>query len=94
MQNFEEAYTNSEYAQMCDMSEYHFIRKFKQITGPTPHQYKEQLILQRDFALLSETNLNVSQIAAALGFENPLYFIRMFKKATGVSPKNYGKSNN
>ena len=94
MQNFERNYTNSEYAQMCNMSEYHFIRKFKQITGLTPHQYKEQLILQRAFTLLSETNLNVSQIAMALGFENPLYFSRMFKKATGVSPKNYQKAKN
>lgn len=92
MQNFEESYTNSEYAQMCDMSEYHFIRKFKQITGLTPHRYKEQLIVQRAIVLLNEANLNISQIAQSLGFENPLYFSRMFKKATGFSPKKHNKN--
>lgn len=92
MQNFTQSYANKEYAQMCDMSEYHFIRKFKQITGLTPHRYKEQLIVQRAIVLLNETNLNISQIAQSLGFENPLYFSRMFKKATGYSPKKFNKN--
>ena len=74
------------------MSEYHFIRKFKQITGLTPHRYKEQLIVQRAIVLLNEANLNISQVAQSLGFENPLYFSRMFKKATGYSPKKYNKN--
>ncbi len=30
--------TNSDYAQMCNLSKYHFIRTFKKIAGMTPHQ--------------------------------------------------------
>lgn len=31
--------------------------------------------------------LSVSEVAALVGYKDPLYFSRMFKKATGVSPK-------
>lgn len=33
--------------------------------------------------------MNVSQIAATLGFDTANYFIRLFKKHTGFTPKNY-----
>lgn len=83
--------TIKEYARLCGMSEYHFIRKFKQITGITPLQYKTKLIVNKAIELLSTTNLNISETAYMLGFEDSLYFSRLFKKETGLSPKNYMK---
>ncbi len=83
--------TNSDYAKMCNLSEYHFLRKFKKITGTTPHRYLAEITVNKAVELLRDTNLNVSEIAELLGFEDSLYFSRFFKKETGFSPTNYIK---
>ena len=36
--------------------------------------------------LLSSTNLKVSNIATACGYDNDIHFMRIFKKSTGLSP--------
>ncbi|MGH2369317.1 MAG: helix-turn-helix domain-containing protein, partial [Chloroflexota bacterium] len=38
---------------------------------------------------LAEGDAGVAQIAAAVGFPDPLYFSRAFKRAEGVSPRHY-----
>ncbi|WP_236636910.1 helix-turn-helix domain-containing protein [Sinomicrobium soli] len=38
--------------------------------------------------------LNISEIAYGLGFENLPYFSRLFKKETGVSPSEFRKTLN
>ena len=81
--------TVSEYAKMCGLTEYYFIRKFKQITGLTPHQYKTKITVNKAIEMLTDSNLNISEVAYMLGFEDSLYFSRMFKKETGMSPRNY-----
>lgn len=87
-QNINEA-NISEYANLCGLSEYHFIRTFKKTMGVTPHQYMARLTVQKAISILSTTNLNISETAYTLGFQDSLYFSRFFKKQMGVSPKNY-----
>ena len=82
-------FNNSTYAKMCGLSDYHFIRVFKKITGRTPHQYMAKITVNKAIDLLSTTNLNVSETARLLGFDDSLYFSRFFKKETGLSPKKY-----
>ena len=86
--NFTEM-NNSDYAKMCEMNEYQFIRQFKKATGLTPLRYKTKLAVNRAMEMMATTNLNISEIAYALGFEDSLYFSRLFKKEIGISPKNY-----
>ena len=90
--DFSDRLSNEEYAKICGMSEYHFIRQFKRETGHTPLQYKTNMIINKATELLETTNLNVCEIASLLGFEDSLYFSRLFKKHTGVSPKKYTRS--
>lgn len=84
--------SNSEYADMCRLSEYHFIRIFKKFTGVTPHRYMAKITVTKAIDLLSTTTLNISEIAHLLDFDDSLYFSRFFKKETGVSPQNFIKS--
>ena len=42
--------------------------------------------------LLRQEQLNVSEIAHAMGFEDPLYFGRCFRQETGVSPRTWRQS--
>jgi len=42
--------------------------------------------------LIQESNLNFSQIALAVGYDNIYYFSTIFKKHTGMTPTEYSKS--
>ena len=50
-----------------------------------------QFVINKAIELLETTNLNISEIARMLGFDDSLYFSRVFKKETGTSPKKYIK---
>ena len=41
--------------------------------------------------LLENTEYNITEIAEAVGYDNPLYFSRLFHKHTGLSPSAYRK---
>lgn len=75
-----------------------YIRKlFKRELGITPNQYLIDKRLQTSTDLLSGLNYdsnNISDVAIACGFKDPLYFSRMFKKKYGVSPTEYAKKAN
>ncbi len=83
--------SNAAYAAMAGMSEAQFLRRFTAYTGMTPHKYKTQLLLRQAAELLRDTEMNVGEVADALGIDDSLYFSRMFKKAYGVSPLTYRK---
>lgn len=66
-----------------------FRHAFKRHTGLAPHQYLLALRINRAKELLYGTDLNVRQIAASLGFDDPYYFSRAFRKSTGRSPNRF-----
>ncbi len=84
----------AQYAQNLNMSICWFIRIFKQYTGLSPQQYiiRTRMIKARE--LLSASSYNVSEIAAMVGYDNPLYFSRLFKKTAGISPREYRQLQN
>jgi len=83
-----------EYARMCGLSKYHFIRVFKANMGATPHAYKTEMLIEKSKNMLTTTNLNIDEVAEALGFEDAFYFSRIFKKATGLSPSEFRRAAN
>lgn len=80
-----------DYAAMCCMSKYHFLRTFKQVTGVTPLEYRTRIRIENAKEMLEGGELSVMEIGEKLGFSSPAYFSDSFKKATGISPKNYAK---
>ncbi len=77
--------TTLELAQLCDLSQYHFIRMFKRTTGQTPHQFIIQLKMEKAKELLS-SNKSIIQIGFATGFDNPSHFTQVFKNFFGITP--------
>jgi AraC-like DNA-binding protein len=61
----------------------------RQVTGKTPTEFIRILRLKRAAQLLRESQLNVSEIAYKVGFNNPKYFSNYFKEEFGVLPSIY-----
>lgn len=55
-------------------------------TGQNTQQHIHEKLIAKAKEQLSTTNLSVSEIAYALGFEHPQSFSTLFKKKTNVSP--------
>lgn len=71
------------------MSRVHLYKKLLQITGKTPIEFIRTIRLKRAAQMLRESQLYVSEIAYAVGFNNPKYFSRYFKDEFGVLPSAY-----
>jgi AraC-type DNA-binding domain-containing proteins len=79
------------YAQSCNLSLYHFIRKFKATTQLPPSRYIEKIRIDKSKELLSTTDLTVNEISNIVGFNDPFYFSNVFKKSTGQNPLAFRK---
>lgn len=80
-------------AEAAGLSRYHFIARYKQLTGQTPIQHYLHMKIERACYLLDTGEANISSIAEQLGYEDSYYFSRLFKKVMGVSPANYRRVN-
>lgn len=66
----------------------HLSKMFKQHTGLTPMNFLLKIRMERAKLLLRE-RLTIEQVAASVGFTDPLYFSKQFKKWFGSSPTDY-----
>jgi AraC family transcriptional regulator len=81
-----------EIAAAAYLSEFHFARLFKQITGLTPHVYLANLRIERSRKLLAETRIPIIEIAAMVGYQSQSHFTKIFKSVTGLTPRAYRES--
>ena len=88
-ENYNQPISIEKYAEEHNFTPSWFIQNFKQVTKMTPLQYIVSLRINNAMNLLDQTNHNITQIAAAVGYDNALYFSRLFKKHTGMSPSEY-----
>lgn len=86
-EDFDKKITVKELADLCSISEYHFLRTFKKETGFTVVQYIINYRISLAETLLKTTKNTIEEIAYACGFDDVSYFYRCYKKIKGVSPK-------
>lgn len=77
----------SYYAELCDMSEVNFRRLFREYTGMSPIDYRNDIRLIRAKNKLQSGEYNVSEAAFESGFSNLSFFIRKYKEKYGYTPK-------
>lgn len=64
------------------------------LTGQNAQQHIHEKLIEKAKEKLSTTNLSVSEVAYALGFEHPQSFSRLFKARTELSPMEFRRSFN
>ena len=64
---------------------------FKKECGCTLTDYVNDRRLDYALHLLTNTNMQIQNIAFECGIQDPNYFIRLFKRRTGVTPSQYRK---
>ena len=63
--------------------------RVRTVTGRTFIEYLHHCRLDQAKSLLESTELNISQVAARVGFSTPQHFSRVFRKHTNLSPARY-----
>ena len=87
----DEALTLGLLAQEFGYSEYHFSRKFKEISGMQFRDYLRYRKLALALKQVRDTQDSILNIALDYGFSSNEAFTRAFKKAYGIAPSQYRK---
>lgn len=79
----------SDLSALVGLSESRFYFWFRRVNRDTPLNWFIRLRMKRAGELLAVTSLPVKEIAAQVGYADPLYFSRRFKSVYGVAPRLY-----
>lgn len=82
-------YTVEQMASDAGLSRSQLHRKMKELTGVAPSDFLRTLRLQQAARLLREGDVNVTQVAYAVGFNSLNTFTKAFKQHFGQSPTEY-----
>ena len=91
-QNYMRPLMLPEMAKQVAVSEVTLYRLFRKGTGESPINYLNRIRLRHARALLLNTRLPVTEVAAAVGFADSNYFSRCFRKFVGMSPREFRRN--
>ena len=81
-----------EIATQANLSQYHFHRVFKSLTGNTTKDFLTRLRLEKAALKLKHSQNDIGQIAFDCGYQNHETFTRAFKDYFGLTPLGYRNS--
>lgn len=87
--NYQNDITSLNMAALCNLSYSYFSRAFKKIMKKNFKEYLNYVRISKSEKLLSTSELNITEIALAVGFSTSSYFIQQFKQYKGISPKQF-----
>lgn len=90
--NYAKNITIHDLAEIANLSQSRFFSVFKNETGTTPIEYKNQICIRNAKKMLLTEDFSIEEISEKLGFNSTSYFRRTFKKYTKQSPSDYKKS--
>lgn len=85
--------SSSDLAKKSFLSVSRFLHLFKEVTGKSYVEFVTFIRMEKAKELLVNTDMQISSIANALGYEDQNYFSRCFHKTVGYSPIEYRKEN-
>ena len=84
--NLEEPLRPGDLAETVNISTRQLERLFRRYLQSTPKKYYVDMRLQRAQNLLLQTNMSVTNVCVACGFNSTSHFARLFRQRYGVSP--------
>lgn len=88
-QNYAKNIGVEEIADCCNLNRSYFGKLFKDNMSVTPQEFLMKYRLNKACDLLQGTDKPVGEIAAAVGYDNPLHFSRAFRNIYGIPPRNW-----
>jgi len=79
-------------ARRAKMSGRTFARRFKEVTGTTPHRWLQHERVRLAQSLLETTSLSLERIAARAGFSDAQLLRLHFKRVVGTAPTAYQRA--
>lgn len=81
-------------ARQSNYTRNYLYKLFRKEYGLSPQEYLMNLRIEKAKLLLGnpKNHFTIGNIAAAVGFSDPLYFSKLFRKKTGKSPNEYRKN--
>lgn len=87
--HFQEKITLKKLSQISYLSA-NFLRiKFQELIGISPHAYLEEIRMNHACRLLAESEISVTDISSACGYESPSYLDSVFRRKKRMSPRQY-----
>lgn len=90
--NYNKLHSVSQYAELLFISPKTLNRKIVQEKGISPNIIIKNRIILQAKRLLINTDLNIKEIAAQLGYDDHSYFVRFFKIQTQKTPADFKKT--
>ncbi len=90
--NFREHRNVKFYAVRSGMSLKYFSTLIRKLSGNTPSEWIERVVVGEAKSMLSEFNRSIKGVGTALNFPDTPTFTKYFHRATGMTPKAYRKT--
>jgi AraC-like DNA-binding protein len=87
--NYKEPVSVATAAEILHLSESHFMRLFKQVTGQSFISYLNHFRVAKSEHLLAMTDLSVAEVSQAVGFCDQSYFGLVFRNLVQMTPLQY-----
>lgn len=83
---------HGELAELAGLSPRYLSGLFKQYTGHSLKAYITRMRMERAKLLLTETSMNVTQAAEAVGYGDIYFFSKLFRSLYGVPPSHFRRN--
>ncbi|MCQ2450213.1 MAG: AraC family transcriptional regulator [Clostridia bacterium] len=90
--HYAEDISSTELAKKFHIKQSVFSATFKKMTGKTFHEYLSYIRICKAKMLLLNSEMNISEFAAEVGFSRSNYFIKCFKQQMGVTPFSFKRT--
>lgn len=88
-ENFRTSKLVADYAGMLNITPNHLNKIIRKATQKSPSVWIDEALICEARVLLVQTDFTISEIAHAVGLDDPSYFTRLFKRYEGITPSAY-----
>ena len=80
--NYTQSNKLSYYAELCNMSESNFRKLFKEYTGKSLIEYRNNIRILAVQKMIDSAELSISEAAYLAGFNNMSFFYKLYHRST------------